>query len=159
MATAISCKTIYLRLTRQMLRCGADQPAMLTCHRQHLAKPPAITHCPHCHVQHARPFASRTYYATTVLTYRAQPIIQGLHRCDAKQHARGIHFTCTTHDRCCVAMPTNIPCSLAIVTISQNRRQSHAARIVMYIMIGRLHREHITTTTVRHTRQNLLDRG
>ena len=57
-----SWKTVYLHQTRQVLRCDADQHAMLTGNHQHLSKPPTITYGPHRHVQHARPFASRTYY-------------------------------------------------------------------------------------------------
>ena len=52
--------TVYLQQTRQVLRCNADQHAMLTGHRQHLAKPQTITYGPHRHVHHDQPFASRT---------------------------------------------------------------------------------------------------
>ena len=61
--------------------------------------------------------------ATPVLTYRAQPIIQASNRCDDEEHAREMQFTYTTHVRFYVAMPTDMPCSLAVVNISQTRQQ------------------------------------
>jgi hypothetical protein len=45
-----------------MLRCDADEAAILPGHRQHLETPPATTYGPQCHAQHVRPFALRTYY-------------------------------------------------------------------------------------------------
>ena len=90
---------------------------------------------------------------TTVLTYRTEPIRQGLYRCDAERHARGRQFYAhhTLHIAHCTQHTAHRTLHTAHCTSHTVHRTLHTAHCTPRTAHRTLHTAHCTPHTAHRT--------